>query len=76
MKVYQTSFAGVYLIEPSMFADPRGFFMAGSVLGSSQYPASIMVSATPAASVQGKRPQHGRTKAFEDSSFAPEWPIG
>src|SRR5262245_27447108 len=27
MKVYQTHLPGVYLIEPSVFADPRGFFM-------------------------------------------------
>jgi len=27
MKVYQTSLPGVYLIEPLVFADPRGFFM-------------------------------------------------
>ena len=27
MKVYQTSLPGVCLIEPSVFADPRGFFM-------------------------------------------------
>ena len=27
MKVYQTSLPGVYLIEPLIFSDPRGFFM-------------------------------------------------
>jgi dTDP-4-dehydrorhamnose 3,5-epimerase len=27
MKVYETALLGVYLIEPQVFADPRGFFM-------------------------------------------------
>ena len=35
-----------------------------------------VASVTPDASVQGKRPLHGRTKACEDSRFVLERPIG
>jgi hypothetical protein len=37
--------------------------------------ASIMASATQLPLCGTKAPQHRRKKAFEDSSFYPEWPI-